>query len=77
MRSVYGDPPRLGEHFADLVVAHELTHLFHDFDEATGQTDFPRLWVAELFPNVALHGYISEVEPQQLGTLETVCEATF
>jgi hypothetical protein len=77
MRSVYGDPPQVGERFADLVVAHELTHLFHEYDEATGLTDFPRLWVAELFANVGFHGYIREVEPDQLETLETVCRLTW
>ena len=74
LRSVYGDPPDLGCHFADLVVAHELTHLFHDFDEATGETDFPRLWLAELFANIGFYGYIADNEPEQLPALETICE---
>lgn len=77
MHAVYGDPPLLGARFADLVVAHELTHLFHEFDEATGRTDFPRLWVAELFANIGFQGYIAEVEPDQLPTLETVCQVTW
>jgi hypothetical protein len=77
MHAVYGDPPKLGEQFADLVVAHELTHLFHEFDEATGQTDFPRLWVAELFANIGLHGYIADIEPDQLPALETICQLTW
>jgi len=76
LNAVYGDPPQLGECFADLVVAHELTHLFHEYDEATGLTDFPRLWVAELFANIGMHGYITEVEPDQLPALETICQLT-
>jgi hypothetical protein len=77
LRAAYEHPPQLGERFADLVVAHELIHLFHEFDEATGRTDFPRLWVAELFANVGFHGYIAEVEPDQLAVLETICELTW
>jgi hypothetical protein len=76
MHAIYGDPPQLGERFADLVVAHELTHLFHESDEATGQTDFPRLWVAELFASMGFRSYIAELEPDQLPALETVCELT-
>lgn len=77
LTAVYGEPPALGERFADLVVAHELGHLFHDYDEQTGLTDFPRLWVAELFANVGMHGYIAELEPQELPALETVCQLTW
>src|SRR5688500_15925920 len=33
VRSAYGDPPDLGSAFPDLVVVHELTHLYHEFDE--------------------------------------------
>ena len=77
LTAVYGDPPRLGERFADLVLAHELTHLFHEFDEASGRTDFPRRWVAELFANIGFHGYLADVEPDQLPVLETVCQLTW
>lgn len=74
LRSVYGDPPDLGGRFADLVIAHELTHLYHEFDEGTGETDFPRLWLAELFANIGFYGYVAENEPEQLPVLETICE---
>ncbi len=60
LRAIYGDPPDLGSRFADLVIAHELTHLFHEFDEASGDTDFPRLWLAELFANIGFYGYVAE-----------------
>jgi len=53
------------------------THLFHEFDEATGRTDFPRLWVAELFANIGFQGYVAEVEPDQLAALETICQLTW
>jgi hypothetical protein len=36
-----------------------------------------RLWVAELFANIGFQGYIAEVEPDQLPTLETVCQVTW
>jgi hypothetical protein len=72
LTAVYGDPPALGERCADLLVVHELTHLFHEYDEQTGLTDFPRLWLAELFANTGLHGYVSENEPDQLSALQTI-----
>jgi hypothetical protein len=77
LTAIYGNPPKLGERFADLIVAHELAHLFHDYDEATGLTDFPRLWACELFANIAMHGYITETEPKQLPALEAICELTW
>jgi hypothetical protein len=77
LTTVYGDPPRLDERFADLVVVHELTHLFHAYDERTGMTDFPRLWLAELFANIGLHGYVAENEPDQLAVLQTICRLTW
>jgi hypothetical protein len=77
LTDVYGDPPQLGERFADLVVAHELTHLFHGYDEQTGLTDFPRPWLAELFANVGLHGHVATGEPDRLPALETICRLTW
>jgi len=80
LRDVYGTPPDLGA-FADLVVAHEVTHLADNpawLDEwKPGSETFwgntPRLlWFVELFANVGLHGYICECEPEALPTLETV-----
>jgi hypothetical protein len=80
LRDVYGTPPDLGT-FADLVVAHEVTHLADNpawLDEwKPGSETFwgntPRLlWFVELFANVGLHGYICECEPEALPTLETV-----
>lgn len=56
------------------MIAHELTHLYHEFDEGTGETDFPRLWLAELFANIGFYGYIAENEPKELQVLEAICE---
>jgi hypothetical protein len=63
--------------FVDLLVAHELTHLFHDYDTTTGQTDFPHLWLAELFANIGYYGYTAEIEPQILPALDAVADASF
>lgn len=80
LRDAYGTPPDLAT-FADLVVAHEVTHLADNpawLDEwEPGSETFwgntPRLvWFVELFANVGLHGYICECEPEALPTLETV-----
>jgi hypothetical protein len=76
LATVYGDPPALGD-FADLTVVHELTHLFHDYDEQTGLTDFPRSWLAELFANIGLYGYVADDEPDQLPVLQTICRLTW
>jgi hypothetical protein len=75
LQSTYGEPPDLGGAFADLLVAHEVGHFFHAFDDS-GATEFARLWVAELFANIALYGYVSDVEPDQLRIIETICEVS-
>ncbi len=74
---VYGDPPDLGAEFPDLLVVHELTHLYHAYDEATDTTDFPRLWLAELFANIGLYGYVTEVEPAKLPLVEAISHASY
>lgn len=53
--------------FADLLVVHELAHLFH----VQVPFAFPRLWLEELFCNLCLHAYVVEAEPTQLPTLIT------
>jgi hypothetical protein len=80
LRRVYGTPPELGA-FADLIVAHELTHLTdgHNTDGgATSERDLldeaRLLWFTELFANLGLHGYIVECEPEAQLILETLFE---
>ena len=51
--------------FTDLLVVHELGHLFHE----QVPFDFPRLWLMELFANLCLHAYVAEVEPERLPVL--------
>jgi hypothetical protein len=75
LRDAYGAPPDLGGLFADLLVAHEVGHYFHGFSD-DGATDLARPWVAELFANVALYGYLAECEPEHLHHLEVVCEVS-
>jgi hypothetical protein len=48
--------------FADLLVVHELGHLFH----VQVPFAFPRLWLMELFCNLCVRAYVSEEEPQHL-----------
>ena len=74
--AVYGDPPDPGRAYSDLVVVHGLTHLFHEPDADTGEGDFPRLWLAELFADLGLTGYLADVEPEQLPVLQTACLMT-
>jgi hypothetical protein len=85
LRQVYGTPPDLGS-FADLLVAHELTHLADNpawLDEQRPGSEHawgnnPRvLWFVELFANVGLHGYIAEREPDALPALETIFDVVW
>ncbi|MEV5963004.1 hypothetical protein AB0L70_14645 [Kribbella sp. NPDC051952] len=73
LRQVYGEDLDLGG-FADLLVCHELTHLAHGASWVEGAVGF---WLKELAANLGLQGYVSEVEPQQLATLETVVEVVW
>lgn len=54
--------------FFDLLVVHELAHLFHN----QAYCILPRLWTMELFANLCLHAYIATIEPEQLLLLETI-----
>ncbi|HEY3084153.1 MAG TPA: hypothetical protein VGK28_01735 [Candidatus Dormibacteraeota bacterium] len=69
--AVYGSPPNVNA-FADLLALHELGHLFHV------QAGFWTAgeWLPELFCNVALEGYVTEMEPSHLDVLETLPLAT-
>jgi hypothetical protein len=73
--SVYGDPPDFTT-LADLIVVHELTHLFHEIDPVTWASEFPADWVMELFANIGMHGYLAVQEPGLLTLLSTMARAT-
>ena len=60
---------------ADLVVAHEITHLFHEIDPVTWASEFPEDWVMELFANLGMYGFVAEHEPQMLPLLTTLTAA--
>lgn len=64
--AVHGGEIRFGPFF-DLVAVHEVAHLFHQ-DGVT----FPRLWLQELFANLALHTWVHERRPSALATLLTL-----
>ena len=51
-----------------------MAHYFHFFDD-TGSVGFDRHWIAELFANVAMYGYVAEQEPEQLPLLTTIVDA--
>ncbi len=70
-----GDPPDFTE-LADLILTHEATHVFHDIHPVTETSEFPALWVMELFANLGMHGYLATHEPEQLRRLAVVAEAT-
>jgi hypothetical protein len=53
--------------FFDLVAVHEVAHLFCE-----GQVVFPRLWLGELFANLALQAWLTERAPDSLDTLMTL-----
>jgi hypothetical protein len=67
LRAVYGDPPRV-QPFSDLLVVHELAHLYH----AQSGFWFPERWLSELFCNLALEGWVVEHEPELTQVLHTL-----
>jgi hypothetical protein len=73
LHDVYGNPIDAGR-FADLLVTHEVTHLSHGESWPEGPVGF---WLRELVANLGLHGYISEVEPEQSTRLTTIFEVTW
>lgn len=75
LTETYGDPVDLGP-FADLLVSHELGHVTHEgqhaaWDNPTG------FWLKELAANLALQGYVTELEPETRPVLETVFEVAW
>lgn len=54
--------------FANLLVIHELAHLF----EFQVPFRFPRIWLSEFFANLCLHAVIENVEPESMPTLRTL-----
>jgi hypothetical protein len=67
LRRTYGDPPRL-DAFADLILVHELGHLFE-------QGRFERLWQTELYANLAAVAYLATQRPSELPTFTTFARA--
>jgi hypothetical protein len=71
LREVYGEREGVSaRRFFDLLVVHELAHLFAH----RGGLRFPRRWLEELFCNLALHTYVEREESDQLAALETLPE---
>jgi len=68
LTDVYGDPPDLRP-FVDLLVVHELGHVTHGESWAGEPAG---LWLDELASNVILHGYVDQVEPWWMPSLETL-----
>jgi hypothetical protein len=69
LATVYAGPDgklHLGEFF-DLVAVHEVAHLFCE-----GIVVFPRMWLGELFANLALHAWVVQRAPDSLDTLTTL-----
>ena len=62
--------------FIDRVLVHELAHLLAEIDPATGDWDFPAPWIAELYCNVAMCGYLSEHDPEGLTQVLALANAT-
>jgi len=69
LQAIYGQERRQVDlsPFFNLLVVHELAHLF----QHQGQCRLPRLWLGEFLANLCLHAYIAAIEPEQLPILET------
>lgn len=78
LHQAYGDPIDLSG-FADLVIAHELSHLGEDPWLGVEPRDDDRrmVWFHELLANVGMHGYVTENEPEQAVTLDTICDVVW
>jgi hypothetical protein len=74
MEDVYGRPPDLAAGVSDLAIIHEVAHLFHLLDRRPEPP--PSKWVAELFANVVMYGFVAEREPTTLPRVETIARAT-
>lgn len=69
LATLYGGPDGkldFGDFF-DLIAVHEVAHLFCE-----GQVAFPRMWLGELFANLALHAWVAQRAPDSLDTLTTL-----
>jgi hypothetical protein len=69
LASVYGGPDgklHFGDFF-DLVAIHEVAHVFSE-----GKVVFPRMWLGELFANLALHAWVAHRAPNLHDTLMTL-----
>ncbi|MDI2130023.1 hypothetical protein [Yinghuangia seranimata] len=67
LREQYGEPGSLVSYY-EAVHVHELTHLYHQQDWAS----YPDLWLVELHANMAMVGYLSEMEPDMLPAMRTL-----
>ena len=69
LATVYGGPDGSIhlEDFFDLIAVHEVAHLFCE-----GMVVFPRMWLGELFANLALHAWVAQRAPDLLETLTTL-----
>jgi len=67
LRRVYGDELDLSP-FMDLLPVHEVAHLGH----LSVGVEFAERWLEELFCDIALEGYVLEVEPDAREILETL-----
>jgi hypothetical protein len=65
---VYGTGADRLEHFADMLIVHELAHAFHDGVPFV----FPRSWLMELFADMALYAFVAAEEPGRRLHLETL-----
>jgi hypothetical protein len=69
LMSVYGGPDgnlHFGDFF-DLVAVHKVAHLFCE-----GKVVFRRMWLGELFANLALHAWVAQRAPNSHDTLMTL-----
>jgi hypothetical protein len=64
--AAYGEPPNM-RGFRDLLSLHELAHTYH----LQAGFEIEPLWLMEFFCNLALQGFVAEVQPATLPLLET------
>ncbi|HSA48658.1 MAG TPA: hypothetical protein VLH10_00910 [Yinghuangia sp.] len=72
LREEYGEPASLLPYYETIHV-HELTHLYHQQD----WNSYPDLWLVELHANLAMVGYLNEMEPDMLPAMQALTTAVY
>jgi hypothetical protein len=72
LREEFGDPGNLVPYY-EAIHVHELTHLYHQ----QAWNSYPDLWLVELHANMAMMGYLNEMEPDMLPAVHALTSVVY